>query len=191
MMILRQYRHFVRIATLGLLISFCVVYLPSWFIKGRGIVDYVPSRDKAAIHKMFKDDWGLLISDESLNSYSVDFMLDNRSPSQYAKVDKLVLKVLRVDDKTVGFMAYYPKTMFWWHLLFLCVDKDYRQKGYAAKMLQYVMNDMMDRGAVKISIFTRLKNTKARNLYENKFGFKDVEHYDDKYMDLVWYKSNR
>ena len=152
-----------------------------------GIVDYVPSRDKAAIKKMFADDWGLLISDESMNTYSVDYMLDNRTPSQYEKADKLILKVLRKDGKTIGFLAYYPKSFYWWHLLFLVVDVDHRRHGYATQLLQFVIDDMIARGALKITIFTRLANTRARALYEGKFGFKDIAHYEDKYMDLVWY----
>ncbi|AXK60640.1 hypothetical protein C0J27_02685 [Candidatus Chromulinivorax destructor] len=163
----------------------------SWFFYDNGIVDYVESRDKAAIKKIFADEWKMLISDESMNTYSVDFMLDNRSETQHTKSDKLVLKVLRERGQTIGFLAYYPKSLYWWHLLFLAVDKDHRKKGYATKMLQFVIDDMIARGAAKITIFTRLANTKARALYEGKFGFKDIAHYQDKYMDLVWYPAKK
>jgi ribosomal protein S18 acetylase RimI-like enzyme len=163
----------------------------SWFFYDNGIVDYVASRDKIAIKKMFADDWKMLISDESMNTYSVDFMLDNRSNLQHAKSDKLILKVLRERGKTIGFLAYYPKSSYWWHLLFLVIDKDHRKQGYATKMIQFVIDDMIARGAAKITIFTRLANTKARALYEGKFGFKDIAHYQDKYMDLVWYPSKK
>lgn len=175
----------IILLVLGLLISTFFTY--SWFRYDNGIINYVESRDKDAIKAMFSDEWKMLISDESMDSYSVDFMLDNRSPMQHAKSDKLILKVLRENGQTVGFLAYYPKSAFWWHLLFLVVDKDHRKKGYATKMLQFTIDDMIARGAVKITIFTRLANTKARALYQGKFGFKDIAHYDDKYMDLVWY----
>ncbi len=156
-----------------------------------GIVDYIESRDKASIKKMFADDWALLISDESMDTYSVDYMLDYKTPSQYEKMDKLILKVLRKDGETIGFLAYYPKSKYWWHLLFLVVDVDHRRHGYATQLLQFVIDDMIARGALKITIFTRLANTRARGLYEGKFGFKDIAHYQDKYMDLVWYPSRK
>lgn len=190
MMMLRQYRHLAKIVALSILVAFGAIYLPSWVSLWRsgGIVAYAPQRDKEAIKAMFKEDWKLLISNESQKTYSVDFMLDHRTPVQYAKLSKLVLKVLRVDGKTVGFMAYYPKSMFWWQFLFLVIDKEHRRQGYATKMLKYAMDDMMQRGAVKITIATRLKNTQARALYENKFGFKELGR-DDPYMDFVWYKN--
>jgi len=188
---LKKYRPFVKIiilVTLVALSSFCAY---SWLNCDNGIVDYVACRDKDAIKKMFKDEWKMLISDESLNDYSVDFMLDNRSTSQQIVVDKLILKVLRENGQTVGFLAYYSKSLYWWHLLFLVVDKDHRKKGYATTMLQFVINDMIARGALKIGIFTRLANSKARALYQGKFGFKDVAHYDNKYMDLIWYPPKK
>lgn len=179
----------IIISILGLFMSVFLFY--SWFFYDNGIVDYVASRDKIAIKKMFADDWKMLISDESMNTYSVDFMLDNRSNLQHAKSDKLILKVLRERGKTIGFLAYYPKSSYWWHLLFLVIDKDHRKQGYATKMIQFVIDDMIARGAAKITIFTRLANTKARALYEGKFGFKDIAHYQDKYMDLVWYPAKK
>jgi len=187
MEVFKNYTGYLKmtIVTLVVIVSLFCTY--SWFFCDNGIVDYVESRDKSSIKAMFADEWKMLISDESLNTYSVDFMLDNRSPMQHAKSDKLILKVLRENGKTVGFLAYYPKSTYWWHLLFLVVDKDHRKKGFATKMLQWTLDDMIARGAIKITIFTRLANSKARALYQGKFGFKDIAHHDDKYMDLVWY----
>jgi len=180
-----------QVAITVFLIALCGFGFYTFYSSDYAIVDYVDSRDKASIKKMFHDDWQLLISDESMETYSVDYMLDSRSPSQYGSSEKLILKVLRESEKTVGFLAYYPKSIYWWHLLFLVVDKDYRRKGYATKLLQFVIDDMIARGAIKITIFTRLANTRARGLYEGKFGFKDIAHYDDKYMDLVWYPHTK
>lgn len=174
-------------------ILFAVVswYGYGWCFNDNGIVDYKPSRDKAAIKKMFHDDWQFLYYGDwdkiTEDDFSVDFMLDNRTSSQYSADNNLVLKVLRDSGQTVGFLAYYPKSQYWWHMLFLIVDKDHRRKGYAAKLVQFFIDDTVRRGAIKTTTFTRLINTRARALYEGKFGFKDVAHHDDKYMDLVLY----
>lgn len=190
MMILRQYRRVAQVVALGLLVTFGAVYLPSWISMWRtgGIVDFIAVRDRKAIHKMFKDDWDLLISDANQERYSVDLMLDKRTPYQDIILDKLTLKVLRKDNKTVGFAAYYPHSMFSWQLLFLVIDKEYRRKGYASKMLDYVMKDMVKRGAIKIELATRLRNTKARAMYKDKFKFKPLREYPP-YIDYVWYKN--
>jgi len=176
------------VISIFILLAF-VLFSYSWFAYDNGIVDYVPSRDKAAVKKMFQDEWELLIHHTNLNSYSVDFMLDNRSSSQHHKDNKLILKVLRSAGKTVGFTAYYSKSSFWWQLLFVVVDKDYRKKGFASKIIQHDIDDMVKRGALKITIWTRLDNKNARSLYEGKFGFKDIGHHENRYMDLVWYSA--
>ncbi len=159
----------------------------SWFFYDNGVVDYKAWRDKASVKKMFHDDWQLL----QYGDFDVDFMLDNRSSSQYTAHSNLVLKVLRESGKTIGFLAYYPKSPYCWQMLFLIVDKDHRGKGYASKLVQHFIDDSVARGAVKLMTFTRLINTPARSVYEGKFGFKDVMHYDDKYMDLVLYPGKK
>ena len=173
----------ISIAAL-LMVCFCAY---TWCSYDNGVVDYVASRDKAAVKRMFKDEWEVLVHHTNLETYNVDFMLDNRSSSQHHKDNKLVLKVLRDAGKTVGFTAYYPKSPFWWQLLFVVVDKDHRKKGFASKLIQYDLDDMVKRGALKITIWTRLDNKNARSLYEGKFGFKDIGHHENRYMDLVWY----
>jgi ribosomal protein S18 acetylase RimI-like enzyme len=166
-----------------------------WAFHDTGIVNYKSFRDKAAIKSMFHDDWQLLYYGDfdkiHETDFNVDFMLDNRSSSQYAAHSNLVLKVMRDAGKTVGFLAYYPKSPYWWHMLFLIVDKNHRGKGYASKMVQFFIDDAVARGALKLTTFTRLINTPARSVYEGKFGFKDIGHPEDKYLDLVLYPNKK
>src|SRR3989339_1153355 len=126
MVFFTSYRRFVFILTImtaGVVIGWYGYALTSHDNK---IVDYKASRDKVAIKKMFHDDWKMLYYGDwdkiSETDFDVDFMLDNRSSSQYSANSNLVLKVLRESDQTVGFLAYYPKSPYWWHMLFLIVD---------------------------------------------------------------------
>ena len=178
-----------------IIISLVAFFSYTKFAHHDGVVDYQPSRDKAAVKKMFHDDWQLLQYGDwdkiTEDDFDVDFMLDNRSSSQYSTNSNLILKVLRQSGKTVGFLAYYPKSPYWWQMLFLIVDKDHRGHGYASKLVQAFIDDSVARGAVKLTTFTRLINTPARKVYEGKFGFKDIEHHDGKYMDLVLYPKKK
>lgn len=192
--VFKFYRYFIS------LIIFAVFLLIGCYgftstAQNNKIFNYDAARDKNAVKKMFHDDWQLLYYGDwdkiTINDFDVDFMLDNRSSSQHVAQHNLILKVVRDADKTVGFLAYYPKSLYWWHMLFLIVDKDYRGKGYAAKMMKFMIDDMIARGALKITTFTRLINTPARALYEGKFKFKDIGHPDDKYLDLVLYPSKK
>lgn len=191
----KSYSHFMKIiiVVVALIVFGWCGY--AWFFYDNGIINYKAWRDKSAIKKMFHDDWQLLYYGDmekiTIDDFNIDFMLDNSSSSQYSANKNLVLKVLRDSGKTVGFLAYYPKSPYWWHMLFLIVDKDHRRKGYASKMVQFFIDDTVARGAIKVTTFTRLINVKARAVYEGKFGFKDIGHPDDKYLDLVLYPGKK
>lgn len=192
------FKHYVKFITMLMIIVALMVvgfFGYAWSFYDNGIVDYNKDRDKAAVKKMFHDDWKLLYYGDmdkiSEDDFDVDFMLDNRSSSQYAVHSNLVLKVLRESGEAVGFLAYYPKSLYSWHMLFLIVDKEHRGKGYASKLIQFFIDDSIARGAIRLSTFTRLINTPARALYEGKFGFKDIGHHEEKYMDLVLYPAKK
>ena len=188
-------KHLITIYIVIFSLALVLFGVYQWNNCDNGICDYKPSRDKAAIKKMFHDDWKFLYYGDwdkiSEDDYNVDFMLDHRSASQHSAQNNLILKVLRDSGKTVGFLAYYPKSAHWWHMLFLITDVDYRRKGGAARLIDWMIKDMVARGAIKITTFTRLANVRARGLYEGKFGFKDIGHPDDKYLDLVLYPGKK
>ncbi|MDP3788666.1 MAG: GNAT family N-acetyltransferase [Candidatus Chromulinivorax sp.] len=195
MSFLKSYSYSIKI-----IIVIVMLTVMGWFgyastFCDNGIVDYQAFRDKLAIKKIFHDDWQLLYYGDfdkiKETDFNVDFMLDNRSSSQHAVHSNLVMKVLRESGKTVGFLAYYPKSPYWWHMLFLIVDKDHRGKGYASKLVQFFIDDSVAHGAIKLTTFTRLINTPARAVYEGKFGFKDIGHHEDKYMDLLLYPPRK
>ena len=195
MNIFKNYSHSITIMmtiTMFLVIGYCGY---AWTYYDNGVIDYKAWRDKSAIKKMFHDDWKLLYYGDwdklSEADFNVDFMLDNRSSSQHAAHSNLTLKVLREAGQTIGFLAYYPKSPYWWHMLFLIVDKDHRGKGYASKLVQFFIDDSVARGAIKLTTFTRLINTSARAVYEGKFGFKDIGHHEEKYMDLLLYPHKK
>lgn len=191
MKFLKSYNYFIKIIVIIIFFFVCARFAFDYLHGNNSIVDYLAQRDKAAIKKMFHDDWQLLYYGDfdkiSEDDFDVDFMLDNRSSCQYRAANDLVLKVMRQNNKTVGFLAYYPRSPYWWHMLFLMVDVDHRKQGYASQLIQFMIDDVVARGALKITTFTRLVNTKARGLYEGKFKFKDIGHPQDKYLDLVLY----
>lgn len=173
-----------------LIVAFAFSRLAVFYNKpDQGIRDFVYQKDKDHIDALFhKDDnWYWLICDASMDTYSLDFTLKYKTSSQYEALHNLVLKVLEIDGKIAGFMAYYPNSMYTWNLLFLVVDPDYRQQGLAMKLLTYGVKDMVGRGAVKIDMVTRPVNTRARALYK-KFGFKQLDE-DADFVNLTWHKS--
>lgn len=195
MCLLKNSNYYVKYLLAILAFFVCGWFFYNGVICPNGITRYQAWRDKAAIKKLMHDNYLMLYYGDwdkiSVDDFDVDFMLDNASSSQVSKHSNLIMKVMRDGGKTVGFLAYYPKSPYWWQMLFLVVDENYRGKGHAAKLIQYFIDDAVRRGAIKLTTFTRLVNTKARSLYEGKFGFKDIAHHHDKYMDLVLYPKHK
>ena len=124
-----------------------------------GIVNYVKSRDFAAVKAMFADSWMWLGMDDSQDVAFIDYMYQDYSRC---------LKVLRVDGKTVGFIMFY----FSGYISFLVVDASYRKHGYARQLLQFAIDEILKHGVHEISLCAHKDNATALAFYENKFGFK-------------------
>lgn len=87
--------------------------------------------------------------------------------------------VLRIGDKTVGFVNYcvFDRTFLWmftWYrtslLHLMGVSEEHRRKGYAQMLAQHAIEYCEKDGATEIYIQTTLDNTPALKLYK-KLGF--------------------
>ena len=160
-------------------------------VNSNGIRLYNAATDKAAVHKMFADDWYWMVSDDTIqNSNSqryVNFMLDNKSSVQWEKRNNLTLKVAEDHGKVVGFSATYKKSPLAGHILFIVVDQDARKKGVAKALVTEALTSFFDQGFVKVSLDTRTGNQRARSLYSS-LGFQLLEA-DDDYVHFVFYKD--
>ena len=151
------------------LILFCLVAMGGlyWIYRTQspGIYQYDSAKDKAFITNLFDKDWYWLISDYSPD-YSVEYMLDYRASSQYPSgKGKLTIKTYRVKGKPVGFSAYSMEEFYRGRILFVSVDKEYRSKGYAKKLMIDAIEDLKKRGARVIRLVTRTDNKAALKLY--------------------------
>ena len=153
------------------------------------IREFIYEKDHQKVDDLFhkNDNWYWMISTSGTNTYSIDFTLKYATSSQYAKKHDMIMRVATVEGNIAGFCSYYPKSAKVWQLLFLIVDQDYRRQGIARKLLTYAVDDMVDRGALRIDIATRNNNFKAQQLYKN-FGAKLVDNDDNDFVHFSWYK---
>ncbi|MCX5922897.1 MAG: GNAT family N-acetyltransferase [Candidatus Dependentiae bacterium] len=142
------------------------------------IIAYDAVRDRQNIKDFFTTDrYWLLSSDD----YNVDMMLDHKAPNDNPLyVGALNIKVLRENGQFVGFAAYYKKTPTEGMLLFLAVKKEFRGKGYGAKLAQYALDDLKKMGISKVTLVTRTNNLSAQAVYR-KLGFAETSR-DDGYV---------
>ncbi len=145
--------------------------LHSW--ADSGVVDFEYQRDYSAVEEIFKRDWDWLVP-VAPEHYSLDLVLKYRAPRQdplYA--GRLTLKVIRDKDHLVGFVGYYMKNKEEGFLNFLDVNPTYRGKGYGEKLARYAIDEMVKKGARRITLVTYPHNSRALNLY-HRLGFKEI-----------------
>ncbi|MFC1843060.1 GNAT family N-acetyltransferase [Candidatus Dependentiae bacterium] len=170
--------YFFRFVVLATIFSATIAGLVYYFsVEKLPIYDFEYTRDSKPILKMFDKDWYWLVS-SSREEYSPDFTLRYKTPDRNPRnFGKLIIKVLREDNKFAGFTAYYKETFFKGILLYVGVDREFRGKGYGRKLTDYAVKDLFSRGCTIVWLVTRTDNTKARNLYK-KLGFTETKIYD-------------
>ncbi len=141
---------------------------------GPQVVDFNYERDRSALEEIFARDWDWLVP-VSPDQYSLDLVLKYRAPRQdplYA--GSLTFKVMYDRDHLIGFVGYYMKSGEEGFLNFLDVNPEYRGKGFAEKLARYAIDEMIERGARRITLVTYPHNERALKLY-HRLGFKEIK----------------
>ena len=137
------------------------------------IMPYDFVRDYKQMQTLFEREWHWLIP-VSRENYSLDLILKYQAPKQnplYA--GRLKIKVMKKGNNLVGFVAYYMKSADEAFLNFLAINPEYRGKGYGYKLAREAMDDMIERGARRITMVTYPHNIPALTLYK-KLGFIEI-----------------
>lgn len=73
-----------------------------------------------------------------------------------------------------------------WHLLLLATNRNHRRKGYATKVLNHFTKTFLGKNGYDIVYLKVLKNSYAKNLYEN-LGFEIYEAHEVPVTDEFYY----
>lgn len=142
-------------------------------------------RDNQLILDWFEKDLYWLTNNPE---FSPQFMIDHMSPKKDpAFFGKQNIVIVYEKDTPVGFGAYYMKSFYEGMVHFVYIDKNYRRKGYSAKLTQYMIDQLLKMGAKFIKLYTRVNNMPARALYK-KLGFKESEPDDQGFVTLTMRK---
>ena len=122
-------------------------------------------------------------------NFSVDDMLRLKSinPDDPATHGKLIIKVLCAqDDRGVfelkGFLAYAMTDPTTAQAYLLAIKEADRKKGHAKRLVQFGINDALNRGATKLIATTLRRNTAAMASYEKMA--KEIPGMDFKMHDM-------
>jgi len=155
-----------------------------WLYRGTAynIYEFDKDRDTQDILVLFKKDWYWLMGSPA--QYDERLVLDYltyRTPEMnplYA--GRMQIKVMRIENKFAGFIAYWRKTANLGKITFLYVQSEMRGKRYGQQLLAYAIDDLKRMGVKRVRLFTRTNNSAAHKLY-NRFGFKETSR-DGKYV---------
>lgn len=177
-------RHRILKIILPIVLGAIAAGITQYIRSGReSIAEYVPWRDRAALLEMINKDWYWLIA-QGRDEYSPEARIDKRSPSDDPHDEGLLsLKVMRVDKKTVGFVAYYLKKFYEGVILFLDVASEYRHKGHGERLLRFAVDDLKSNGARVVRLVTRVDNESAQRLYL-RTGFSEIER-DEQFVTFA------
>lgn len=101
---------------------------------------------------------GLLVNNNFVNLFKLEYIIDSKDEDVYGYYDNV---------KLVGFI-HILKTFECLEIINVVVDTDYRKKGIATKLIDY-LNECYD-DVEYILLEVNEKNSNAINLY-NKLGF--------------------
>lgn len=154
-------------------LSFGAYLFKDYVLERNGMYAYNPTKDRAFILNIFKNDWDWLVSRYSTD-FSAEYIFDNATPDRDPEnIGKLQTKVYYDHNQPVGFVSYWQRPLYEGNILFVAVDKAFRGKGYAPKMVKYAIDDLKKHGSAYVRILTRVDNVKARKVYEG-VGFKEI-----------------
>lgn len=131
---------------------------------------YKREKDRKPVEQLFKDNFYALTANPD---HDFDTMLEKRSPNRFQTkyFGKMDTVVLNDGDKLAGFVSYYMQSTYLGKVLFLSVNKEFRRKGYAKKLMTFAVERLKKQGAKVIKVCTRTDNAAAQSLYAGKFGF--------------------
>lgn len=101
---------------------------------------------------------GLLVNNNFVNLFKLEYIIDSKDEDVYGYYDK---------DKLVGFV-HVLKTFECLEIINVVVDTDYRKKGIATKLIDYLNECYSDIEYILLEV--NENNSNAISLY-NKLGF--------------------
>jgi ribosomal protein S18 acetylase RimI-like enzyme len=140
------------------------------------IFDYDDATDRKDIVNFFTTERHWLLWPGS--DFDPEFMLTYKAPDKNPLyIGKLIVKVLREDNKFAGFICYYKKTLTEGMILFLAIKPEFRNKGYGKKLVLYALDDFKRMGMAKVTLLTRTVNYPAQKVYTS-LGFVETSRDD-------------
>jgi len=135
------------------------------------LTEYDGDRDYKQIIELFnKEKYWLTGDPDSPVEETFTHLAPRRGPQYHGQ---LKVKVLRKEDDLVGFVSHYMEDADTGFILYLAIDRNYRGRRLADRLMRIAVNDLLSLGARRIKLITRPTNVSAQAVY-NRIGFREL-----------------
>ncbi len=138
------------------------------------VCDFDSKRDMDSVTNIFKSDWEKLYIGRPFDPELIKHLL---AKDTIPSATKKMLKVLRHENKTVGFATYYffnERTPKEGYLEIGGLAPEIRNQGVGTRFFPLILAELEGLGSEILTVFVKKDNIAAKTLYE-KFGFKISE----------------
>jgi ribosomal protein S18 acetylase RimI-like enzyme len=153
------------------------------------IFDYDKKLDRQDVLKILRDNFYWLVAGMSWEEFNFEKQIDENKYIHNPENKNLEMKIKVIRDdvlkKTVAFLTHYVQEDKVMRAHLLCVDKDYRRKGYAEILMKYLIDESRKNGFEKLFLVTRAENIRAQGLYK-KLGFYVMPEEDDSHVYFLY-----
>jgi ribosomal protein S18 acetylase RimI-like enzyme len=178
------------------IILFGMVVATVYFFKKINIVedkveifDYDGKVDKEDVLRILRENFYWLVAGMTWDEFNFEKQIDNKKYIHNKENPNLGMEIKVVRDdcskKTVAFLTYYIQEEKIIRVHLLCVDKNYRRKGYAEILIKYLINESKKNGFEKLFLITRVENIRAQTLYK-KLGFYAIPEEEDSHIYFLY-----
>lgn len=158
--------------------SIYLIFSITWAIHAEPfITDFNFNQDIGVVEKLLKSEWNKLFYQPNYDQCLISKIFKLRRPGDVAFQEKeLTIKILRDQNKILGFITYYqpnPKTN---HIELLAVDSEHRGKGYGKKLIEHVIYEGLKKGLKTVQLYVYPSNQAAIKIYQH-LGFEIQAEY--------------
>ncbi len=130
------------------------------------ITSFNPHTDFVPVTDLIKAHWAKLFTMPSYDAKLIEKILLEKHPGYHIHRDKqLIIKVLSINNKIVGFVTYYYIHSDTCHIELLAIDKNQQSHGYGKQLIEHVIGQARTAGAHTVELFVYTNNQSAIDFY--------------------------
>lgn len=140
------------------------------------VADFVFERDSNDVLSIMRDDWNWLFTNDNPH-YDPEYIMHHEIPNKELVAerysDKLQMRVLRNNERVIGFVTFYNEDSGVGRVKLVSVTRHCDEKECGRRLVVAAVNALFDSGCTRAYLYTHKKNEKVA-AYES-LGFSEEQ----------------